>query len=340
MDGKRDWTFLEENPSTSGFAPTSRSIKVIPSNRSFSEYRRARSHNIARSWATPSLPQLIRPLDEPFIWHDRDISLDEVIQDEENSRSIDRFILTEDYVRKEGTPSRESALSSSTSRSASKMFEKKVSDLNKEIGQLETENWTLRNNRHETVKSISELREKLDILLSRQECLTEDLNKTMAELEDQKKIMQTIKKDRDSLRQQLDVYLQKELIEYQKSGCTFYCTTCDSKLFTRSRIVSEVRSLNEGTAYIVKSLECEFTLGPQAIRNFPRLSKLLKVRSLYCDGCLKHIGYKFSSADEIIETKSCQGSGRYWIENKYIELGGNGNHKHQRSLEDGILKIW
>jgi len=342
MDRKRDWTIVKEDRITLGnfSTPKSHSIKVTPSNRSFSEYVRSRNQNPARRPTTPTLPQLIRPLDEPFIERDRDNSLDEVIEIEESSRSIEsRFILTEEYVRREDTPSKESVMSSPTSRSLSKRFERKVSELNKEIGRLEAETWKLRNERRENRKIVLELREQLDILLSRQEYLTKDLSKTLVELEDQKKTTQTIKEERDSLRQRLDVYLQREVIQSQKLGSTFYCTTCDSKLFTRSHIVSEVRCLEEGTAYIVKLLECEFTLGPQTIRNFPSLSKLLRVRSLYCDGCLKPIGYKFSSAEEIISSMSCKDEGRYWIENKHIESGGNGNHKHQRSLEDDIFKI-
>jgi len=339
MDRKRDWTLVKEDQITLGHfsTPRSHSIKVTPTNRSFSEYVRARNQNTARRPTTPTLPQLVRPLD---IERDRDNLLDEVIEMEESSRSIERrFILTEEYVSREDTPSKESVMSSPASRSLSKRFERKLSELNKEIGRLEAETWKLRKERRESGKIIRELREQLDILLSRQECLTKDLNKTMVELEDQKKMTQTIKEERDSLRQRLDVYLQKEVIQSQKAGSTFYCTTCDSKLFTRSHIVSEVRCLEEGTAYIVKLLECEFTLGPQTIRNFPSLSKLLRVRSLYCDGCLKPIGYKFSSADEIIGSMSCKGEGRYWIENKRIESGGSGNHKHQRSLEDDIFRI-
>jgi len=164
------------------------------------------------------------------------------------------------------------------------------------------------------------------------------LNKTMSELEDQKKITQTIKEDRDTIRRQLDVYVQKEITKYQQSECTFYCKTCDSKLFARSQVVSEVRSLNEGTSFIVKSLECEFTLGPQAVRNFPSLSKLFRVRSLYCDGCLKQIGYKFSSGDQIVDSESKPGESRYWIEGKYIESLEIGGHKVRRSLEDIMIK--
>jgi len=160
----------------------------------------------------------------------------------------------------------------------------------------------------------------------------------MAELEDQKKITQTIKEEKDALQQQLNVYQQKEITQYQQMECTFYCNTCDSKLFARSQIVSEVRSLNEGTSYIVNSLECEFTLGPQAVRNFPSLSKLFRVRSLYCDGCLKQIGYKFSSVDQIVDSESKPGESRYWIEGKYVESLEIGGYKVKRIRED-VVKI-
>jgi len=159
----------------------------------------------------------------------------------------------------------------------------------------------------------------------------------MAELEDQKKTTQTIREDRDALRQQLNVYLQKELTQYRHSECTFYCKTCDSKLFTRSQIVSEVRSLNEGTSYIVNSLECEFTLGPQVVRNFPSLSKLFRVRSLYCDGCLKQIGYKFSSVNQIVDSETKPGESRYWIEGKDVESVEIGGNKVKRILEDMVM---
>merc|ERR1719419_1888868 len=100
-------------------------------------------------------------------------------------------------------------------------------------------------------------------------------------------------------------------------------------------IVSEVRS-NEETSYIVKSLECDFTLGPQAVRNFPSLSKLFRVRSLYCDGCLKQIGYKFSSVDQIksVDSESNHGDSRYWIEGEYINSKEQRNRKHKRTVSD------
>jgi len=327
---------VKDDPFTSprSFPLSSRSttIRMQPSNRSFSEYRRTR---MARSLTLPKRSRITQ--EDTFVMGDFENSFDEVIQEEENSTSIEkRFKLTEGYVG-EGVPTLESTPRSvSPSRSVSKMFENKISDLNKEIGRLEAENWTLRNERQGNVKIVAEQREQIDILLSRQECLTKDLNRTMIELEDQKKITQTIKEDRDALRQQLDVHLQKELTQYKQSEYAFYCKTCDTKLFARSLIVSEVRSLNEGTSYIVKSLQCEFTLGPQAVRNFPSLSKLFRVRSLYCDGCLKQIGYKFSSVDQIksVDSQSKHGDSRYWIEGQYINSREQMNRKHKRTVTD------
>lgn len=337
MDDKKEWTIVRGEPCTSprSFPLASRSIRIQPLNRSFSEYRRARSQNMTGSQTIPPSSQKSRASDEPFRTGNFENLVDEDFQ-LENSTSIEkRFTLTEEYVRKEGTSICESVRSTSPSRSVTRLFERKISDLNKEIGRLEAENWTLRNERHGTGKIIAEQQEQVDILLSRQECLSKDLNKTMVELEDQKKITQTIKEDRDSLRQQLDAYLQKELTQSQHSECTFYCKTCDSRLFARSMIVSEVRSLNEGTSYIVKSLECDFTLGPQAVRNFPSLSKLFRVRSLYCDGCLKQIGYKFSSSvDQFVDSASKPGESRYWIEGKYTESLETRGHHLNRIIED------
>jgi len=343
MGGKRDWTLVKETPSTLpiSFATTRRSMKISLSNRSFSEYRRARSRNITRSQSTPLLPQISQALNAPFSNGDSKNSLVDVIMEEENKKSIGgRFALTEEYVRKEGAPTRKNEWSNSSSKYVSKMFKKKVSDLNKEIVRLEAENSKLRTDRHETGKIIAEQREQLDILLSKQECLKKDLHKTIVELEEEMKLTQTIKKDRDTLQQQLDVHVQKELTQCQNSECTFSCNTCDSKIFTRSLIVSKVRSLNEGTSYIVKSLECEFTLGPRAIRNIPSLSKLFRVRSLYCDGCLKLLGYKFSSAQQIFDGNPKEVGDRYFIEAKHVLLVKNTSNKRQHNLEGDILKTF
>jgi len=337
MDVKKEWMLVKEDACTSprSFPLASRSIKIQPMNRSFSEYRRARSQHMSGGLPTPPSSQKSRASDE-LTQGNFEKPLDKL--DNQETSIERRFTLTEEYVRKEGTPTNESCRSISPSRSVTKMFERKISDLNKEIGRLEAENWTLRNERHETGKVVVEQQEKIEILLARQECLTKDLSKTMIELEDQKKITQTIKDDRDGIRRQFDVYLQKEITNLQQSECTFYCKTCDSKLFARSQVVSEVRSLNEGTSFIVKSLECEFTLGPQAVRDFPSLSKLFRVRCLYCDGCLKQIGYKFSSGDQIVDSESKPGESRYWIEGKYIESLEIGGYKVRRSLEDNIIK--
>jgi len=334
MDVKKEWMLVKEDPCTSprSFPLASRSIKIQPMNRSFSEYRRARSQYMSGSQTTPPSSQKSRASDESLPKGNFYNSVDKGVHQETSIEK--RFTLTEEYVRKEGTPTIESARSSPSSRSVTKMFERKISALNKDIGQLETENYKLRKECRGTGKIVAEQQEQIEILLARQECLTKDLNKTMIELEDQKKITQTIKEDRDTLRQQLDVYQQKELTKYQHSESTFYCKTCDSKLFARSQIVSEVRSFNEGTCFIVKSIECEFTLGPQAVRNFPSLSRLFRVRSLYCDGCLKQIGYKFSSIDQIVDSESKPGESRYWIEGKYIESLEIGGHKIKRTLED------
>jgi len=337
MDDKKEWTIVKEEPCAAprSLPPTSRSIKIQPLNRSFSEYRRARSLNMTGSQTTPSSTQKTRASDDLFSRGSFE-NLVNADHQQENSTSIEkRFTLTEEYVRKEGTSISDRVRSNSPSRSVTRLFKRKISDLNKQIGLLEAENYTLRNERQKTGKIVAEQQEQLDILLSRQECLSKDLNKTMVELEDQKKITQTIKEDRDTLRQQLDVYLQKELTQYQHSECTFYCKTCDSRLFTRSMIVSEVRSFNEGTSYIVKSLECDFTLGPQAVRNFPSLSKLFRVRSLYCDGCLKQIGYKFSSAvGQFVDSESTPGESRYWIEGKYTESLESRGHLNRTVIED------
>merc|ERR1719334_410315 len=158
MDDKIDWTFVKEEPLklSNSYPSSSRSIKISPSNRSFSEYLCSRSHIISRSQPTPSPPKVLRTFSESFVGDEIDNSLDEVSQEEENSRSIERrFTVTEGYVGKEGTPIQERL---GSPRSISKMFEKKVSALNKEIGRLEAENWTLRNERHETGKIISEQR--------------------------------------------------------------------------------------------------------------------------------------------------------------------------------------